>query len=789
MNNPGPPSGGSAQAPALPLQLQTCRRFLKRHAEALFIIGFIAADCFLSGTALTVGSIIIVAYALAPAIASLPKLDPAGRIVYLKAWVKTRTVQRTAVILVWLYSIRYLIGVAMATNLYGSTSNTSLSTALYIAARDYGPPLGFLFSPVIIYMFACFAAIVFRSRLKATKQDSDLIQQRQTWVRIVQPLFALAFVGGIFSITANPNGPAMWVSNWLLASARDANLYAEGTMDFIWPFDVFVIGSISTAALVYLIQPAMRLNALLTSFCWRVVSPTSLQNMIEGMLEALRLPTRILSLRESHPLAKNALRTLIWVVTCYAVLLWIFGFCPGPIGDAIQNWMMASALDAGFGTSFQPHKFIYTPEFRIFMGAVVALYGTAPIAITAATFLPFAKPRQVQLTADGLLFAQGPYLSLHFQQFRLWSDLKAMKLTRRKQFKLEFRSGGSVTFDASQMPAPDVKVLLASIDQYAIACTVEPEAIAYCLQLMELEPETAASDGIAHAAIAQPVTEEFKSTVFVPYTSGEFIGDSKLRIIKQLASKPLCAVYLARDENGRMVIVKQFYLADETVETKALQKVLKREYDLLAGLDHPGIAKVINCFTVDKSTYLVIENRVGSDLRQVVAEHGSRSESLTLAWAKQLCEIMIYLHSHEPPILHRDLTPDNVIAGEDGQLRLIDFGAAREYLDGITGTMIGKHCYVPPEQLRGQASTRSDIYTFGCTLYFLLTGTDPTALSQSSPAKCMDCSDEIDRLIRDCTEFDEDKRPQSFEEILRRLNDMNKGFWIKIPAAKETVVA
>lgn len=768
---------------------QTCRRFLKRHAEALFIIGFIIADCFLSGTALTVATIIAVAYALAPVIANLPKLDPAGRIVYLKAWVKTRVVQRTAVILFWLYSIRYLIGVAVDTNLYGSGTNTSLSTALYIAARDYGPPLGFLFSPVIIYMIACFAAILFRSRLKATRQDPDLIQQRQMWVRIVQPLFAVAFVCGIISITANPNGPAMWVSNWLLASARDANLYAQGTMDFIRPFDSFVIGSISTAAFVYLIQPAMRLNALLTSFCWRVVSPTSLQNMIEGMLEALRLPTRTLRFRESHPLAKNALRTLLWVLACYVGLFWIFGFCPGPIGEAIQTWMMASALDAGFGTSFNPHKFIDTPEFRIFMGAVVALYGTAPIAITAAVFLPFAKPRQVQLTADGLLFAQGPYFSLHFQQFRLWSDLKAVKLTKRKQFKMEFRNGGTITFNASQMPAPDVKVLLASIDQYAIACTVEPEVLEYCQQLMELEPEAAASDGIAHNAIAQPVADEFKSTVFVPYTPGEFVANTRMRIIKQLASKPLCAVYLARDENGRMVIVKQFYLADETVETKALQKVLHREYDLLAALDHPGIAKVLNCFTVDKSTYLVIENRVGSDLRQVVAEHGPRSESLTIAWAKQLCEIMIYLHGHEPPIVHRDLTPDNVIAGEDGQLRLIDFGAAREYLDGITGTMIGKHCYVPPEQLRGQATMRSDIYTFGCTLYFLLTGTDPTALSQSSPAKSMDCSEEIDQLIRDCTEFDEEKRPQSFEEILRRLNNLNKGFWIKIPVSKETVAA
>ena len=95
---------------------------------------------------------------------------------------------------------------------------------------------------------------------------------------------------------------------------------------------------------------------------------------------------------------------------------------------------------------------------------------------------------------------------------------------------------------------------------------------------------------------------------------------------------------------------------------------------------------------------------------------------------------MIYLHGHDPVILHRDLTPDNIVVGEDGQMRLIDFGAARQFLDGITGTMIGKQCYMSPEQIRGQASPRSDVYAFGCTLNFLLTGAEPRALTQSSPA-------------------------------------------------------
>ncbi|MBX9722817.1 MAG: serine/threonine protein kinase, partial [Candidatus Obscuribacterales bacterium] len=299
----------------------------------------------------------------------------------------------------------------------------------------------------------------------------------------------------------------------------------------------------------------------------------------------------------------------------------------------------------------------------------------------------------------------------------------------------------------------------------------------------------AASDGKTDTSIKNIHAQEFKSTIFIPFSPGEVLPTTKTRVIKQLCSKPLCAVYLGRDENGRMVTIKQFYLPDDTEETKALSKLLKREYDLLSRLDHPGIAKVLDTFTVEKSTFLVIEHRLGTDLRETVQEHGPRSEALTLAWAQQLCEIMIHLHSQAPVILHRDLTPDNVIAGEDGQLRLIDFGAAREFLEGITGTMIGKHCYVAPEQLRGDATQRSDIYSFACTLYFLLTGRDPVALSQSSPARLIDCSDELSKLIEDCTEFDQDKRPQSFAEILNRLQAMDKGISLDLNTIKQKAFA
>lgn len=805
-----------------------CYQFLKRHSEALFIVAFILADCFASGWVLTVGTVAAVLYVVLPAIRTLYVLSPVERITFLKAFVKTTKVQRLAVLLFWIYSVRLLIYAATESLIFssGSASSvmpTTVSSAFLLGAQQFAP-LSYLANPVLIYIVACFTAILLRAQLKATKQDPDLISQRQKWSAVSQFLFSGAFVASIYSIVWNKNGPGLMLSNWLLASGRDANLFNDSPPDnwenppfgssdggvapmlppadtahgfltdlsFMQWFDTFVQVALSVAVLLVLFKPVLRLHAFLNSFCWRVVSPTSLQNTIEAFLEALRLPSRFLTFREAHPFANNALRTLVWILICYSSLFWLFGFCGGPLGLAIQNWMIASAVDAHLCNSMAAPEWLFESPFRIFLGSIVALYGTAPMAVTACVFLPYVAARKIVLNADGISFLQGPYFSLWGRQFRLWTDLKSLtvkvqesKKKSKPQFKLTFRSGGNVAFNTSQVSPQDLKVLLDSIDQYAAACAVDPEIYTICQALQEVEPDKATSDGITDSAIERTAASEFKSTIFVPLKQGEFLPGTETRVIKLLSSKPLCAVYLARNNDGRLVTVKQFYLADETDETKALEKILNREYELLSNLDHPDIAKVLNSFTFEKSTYLVIEHRLGSDMRAIVNEHGPRSEGLTIAWAKKLCDTMIYLHSREPVILHRDLTPDNVIVGEDGNLRLIDFGAAREFLDGLTGTMLGKHCYVSPEQLRGDATIESDIYSFGGTLYFLLTGRDPISLSQSSPAKFMDCSDELDRLIRDCTEFDEEKRPRSFDEILKRLNGMDSGFRIQLSAVKE----
>src|SRR5262249_29524560 len=145
-----------------------------------------------------------------------------------------------------------------------------------------------------------------------------------------------------------------------------------------------------------------------------------------------------------------------------------------------------------------------------------------------------------------------------------------------------------------------------------------------------------------------------------------------------------------------------------------------------------------------------LEYVTGETLREIVIQHGALPESTVLEWAGQLASVLEYLHSHEPPLIHRDLTPENIIVRKDRKLTVIDFGSANEFLGQATGTFVGKQAYTSPEQFRGKATPQSDIYALGCTLHYLLTGGDPEPLSQSHPCwSNKDVSRDLNQLVAD----------------------------------------
>ncbi len=213
--------------------------------------------------------------------------------------------------------------------------------------------------------------------------------------------------------------------------------------------------------------------------------------------------------------------------------------------------------------------------------------------------------------------------------------------------------------------------------------------------------------------------------------------------------------------------------SSETLKTKALE-LFNREALLLSRLDHPHIAKVLDHFVENEHHYEVIEYIDGLDMRRFVKERGPQPLDFVLNWAQQICEILVYLHSQAPPVIHRDLTPDNLVLKVDGQLVLIDFGAANAFVGTATGTMVGKQSYMPPEQIRGKASPQSDIYALGCTCYYLLTGKDPCPLEVSCVDAECGLSQELNPFLAGCTEPELSRRFASADTVLAQVRALRQ---------------
>ena len=199
-------------------------------------------------------------------------------------------------------------------------------------------------------------------------------------------------------------------------------------------------------------------------------------------------------------------------------------------------------------------------------------------------------------------------------------------------------------------------------------------------------------------------------------------------------------VYLAVDQRlGSAIALKRTLHGDDA----ALGDAFEREARTLARLRHPALPKVSDHFIENENQFLVMEHISGDDLsKRLAATQKPFPLSWVLFWADQLLDALAYLHSHEPPIIHRDIKPQNLKLTDDNNIVLLDFGLSKNSTattatsggSGSSGSVVGytPH-YAPMEQIRGTGtSPRSDIYSLSATLYQLLTNVvPPDALSRA----------------------------------------------------------
>ncbi len=192
------------------------------------------------------------------------------------------------------------------------------------------------------------------------------------------------------------------------------------------------------------------------------------------------------------------------------------------------------------------------------------------------------------------------------------------------------------------------------------------------------------------------------------------------------------SVYRARDLHFpnvvKLVAVKEMInWATNPLVRETIIKNFEREANILATLNHVSIPRIYDYFTEDNRSYLVLEFINGKDMEAIITQSdGFISEEQAITWGIELCEVLSYLHNHQPePIIFRDMKPSNVMINQENHIILVDFGIAKSFQSGQKGTMIGTEGYSPPEQYRGEANHSADIYALGATLHHLLTRRDP----------------------------------------------------------------
>src|SRR5882672_9498445 len=238
--------------------------------------------------------------------------------------------------------------------------------------------------------------------------------------------------------------------------------------------------------------------------------------------------------------------------------------------------------------------------------------------------------------------------------------------------------------------------------------------------------------------------DENKSTAGKTLLAPETILQSRYRVVGHLGKGGMGAVYEAIDLRlGHTVALKQTLTNDE-----AQWKQFEREARLMAWLNHPALPRVSDYFTEGHRAFFVMQFVEGNDLAEIIAQQpGPLPRHSVVAWADQLLDALIYLHTHERQIIHRDIKPHNLKITGSGQIVLLDFGLAKTQTSDLSGDLSSTSVfgytprYAPLEQIQDLGtSPQSDIYALGATLYHLLTGVKPpdalaraTALVSSRP--------------------------------------------------------
>lgn len=250
--------------------------------------------------------------------------------------------------------------------------------------------------------------------------------------------------------------------------------------------------------------------------------------------------------------------------------------------------------------------------------------------------------------------------------------------------------------------------------------------------------------------------------------------DGKYEILRKIGQGGMSVVYLAMDTHlNKQWAVKEIRKKGNGKDDVVIVNSLLAEANMMKKLDHPSLPRIVDIIDNGETIFVVMDYIEGESLDKILLEYGPQPEKLVIAWAKQLCDVLSYLHSQKPPIIYRDMKPANIMLKPEGNIKIIDFGIAREYKEQSLAdtTVLGTKGYAPPEQYSGQTDARSDIFALGMTMHHLLTGIDPRGGEKYVPVRMWnpELSEGIEIIIDKCVQSAAENRYQNCSDLLYDL--------------------
>jgi hypothetical protein len=367
-------------------------------------------------------------------------------------------------------------------------------------------------------------------------------------------------------------------------------------------------------------------------------------------------------------------------------------------------------------------------------------------------------------------------------RFFPWEDVESISLNRTSEFSdplegilhiFHRNEFNPLSIDLSQIAEPKRRSdLLRLVEKYAAGAKFNAEFLRATNTLVDIKftdiwlQSGEADDGAGS-------TQQDSSIVGTELAGGAYEVESLLGYGGQGVT------YLAQAKVSRgrdaapagQVVIKEVVLpthAEVRIQQDAVT-AFERGAELLQKMTHPQIVKLWDHFIENGRAYLILEYIQGRTLRSLVEQVGVLPLHTVLKMADELCDILQYLHSQNPQVIHCDLAPDNLILTPGETIKLVDFDVAR-VLDARRYSFIaGRPSYTPPEQFRGKPCVQSDIYALGAIMHFLLYGNDPAAFGHEDVAPNVETRTPIDQLISRCMSFEVDDRPPSAEDLRKEL--------------------